>query len=154
MDMVLGITAFCWGIIFVFGPTFIRIALEVISKIVPVSKATVYCGSAYIIMVIIIGAIYKSSVGGKICRKLCNEKIIEKRVRKIFRMILSVLHFIGIVGISLLIVNPVASIASNWLNALMIKHAEEFKNVQYFGLVLIIISVGFFISIFYQKCKK
>lgn len=152
--MVLAMTFLAWGIILMLGPTFLRMVLKIASSIVPVSLMTVRAFAIFTILVVFVGILYKSTIGGKIYKKYYHEKGKIKGVRKVFRRMLTVLHVLGITGVVLIICNPFIVYANDVWAKIIEEHATGFRHARYVGVVLIAMAVGFLIGMFYQRRKR
>ena len=147
MGIVFEIAAFCWGVIFVFGPQFLRVILEVVSR--PVSEEIIYCGCmVYITFTLIVRIVYEATSGNAVCKK-------ANKAMNILKKILSALYILGITCILLLLLKPAMTTVSNFFNKFMEKYSSEFQTLRDIGVFLIVMSsIGFLISFFTRKEKK
>ena len=154
MFMVLTASMLIWGLILTIGPAALKLVLNIIASIVPVSTVTVRFGVIFVTVVIVVGILYKSSVSGMIYKKFYNNILEIKGLRKLFKKVLTVLHIIGITGVVLIVLNPFWRFVSKLWSEFIENNQKIFEVAWYIGIVFLTTSLGMISGTVYERRRK
>lgn len=154
MFNVLASSLLIWGFILTIGPALLKLILDFVASIVPVSAVTVEFGTVFVIVVVVIGILYKSSVSGRIYKKYYNDRNLVKGARRTFKRLLTILHIIGIVGVVLVVLNPMWRFFDKVWASCIQGHTKGFQIAWYIGIVCLATAIGMISGAVYERRRK